>query len=66
MATAKRYKHPYIDGQLVHDVQYKETFMFRDKKDGFRAQHYPDKIRLATPEEDAAYEQRLRAQAIAR
>lgn len=62
MATAKRYNHPYIDGQLVHDVQFNETYLFRDKKDGFRAQHYPDKIRLATAEEAAAFD---RAQAAA-
>ena len=59
MAKAKRYDHPYVNGQLVHDTHFNETFVFHDVKDGFRAHYHPDKLRPATPDEAAAYERKV-------
>lgn len=52
----KRWTHPYVDGELVRDVEYNETFVFSDRLDGFRAQHHPEKMRAATEDEKAAFE----------
>lgn len=52
---SKRYLHNYVDGELVRDVEMNETFVFRDKSDGFAAQHFPARFRVATAEEKTAF-----------
>lgn len=47
----KFYKHNFSDGDIVTDTEFREIFVFEDKRDGLRAQLNPDVIRLATEEE---------------
>lgn len=49
----KRYNHPFNDGDIVTDTEFNETFEFKDRTDGYRAQENPTKLRLATEEEKA-------------
>jgi len=48
---AKRYDHPFNDGDIAVDIEFKEIFVFEDERDGFRAYYAEGKIRLATEEE---------------
>ena len=50
-AKEKRYNHNFNDGDIVTDTEYKETFVFSDKSDGYRAEMNPDKLRIATEKE---------------
>lgn len=46
-----RYNHKFKDGDVVHDTQYNETFVFSDSADGFAAENNPNRFRLATESE---------------
>lgn len=46
----KTYNHNFNDGDIVHDTEYKETFVFTDRADGYRAQ-VTSYFRIATLEE---------------
>lgn len=56
VSKKKRYEHDYLDGELVRDLEYNETFVFRDKTDGFRAQMNPKMLRRANEEEKREFE----------
>mgnify|MGYP003403027259 CR=1 FL=1 len=49
-----RYNHKFKDGDVVHDTQHNETFVFSDSADGFAAENNPDRFRIATEAEKQA------------
>jgi len=51
------YKHKYKEGEIVTDLEFNEVFIFSDRRDGFRAQESPTKLRPATDEEKAKLEE---------
>lgn len=48
------HNHNFKDGQIVRDTQHQETFIFEDKRDGFKAEH-TDVFRLATEQEKKVF-----------
>jgi hypothetical protein len=45
------YSHNFDDGDIITDTEFREIFIFSDKRDGLRAQLNPNILRLANSEE---------------
>ncbi len=54
-----RHNHKFKDGDVVHDTQYNETFVFSDSADGYAAESTPNRFRLATEAEKQAMNEKL-------
>jgi hypothetical protein len=47
----KRFKHNFSDGDIITDTEFREIFVFEDKRDGLRAQLCSQYLRPATEKE---------------